>query len=91
MKYEDLSFTLTDDYGEEVTCDILFTYHSEEFNKDYVVFQIRGKDLVSAASYDPKEGAEGELKKIDNDEEWAMIEDLLEDYQNQEEDEDDEK
>jgi uncharacterized protein YrzB (UPF0473 family) len=87
----DRTIKIKEDGKEEVTCDILFTYHSNEFNKDYVVFQIRGKDLVSAASYDPNEGAEGELKKIDNDEEWAMIEDLLEDYQNQEEDEEDGK
>ncbi|MCR4897598.1 MAG: DUF1292 domain-containing protein [Acholeplasmatales bacterium] len=87
----DRTIKIKEDGKEEVTCDILFTYHSNEFNKDYVVFQIRGKDLVSAASYNPNEGAEGELKKIDNDEEWAMIEDLLEDYQNQEEDEEDGK
>ena len=39
MKYEDLSFTVTDEDGEEVTCDIISVVPNElDSEKPYVVF-----------------------------------------------------
>ncbi|HIT50259.1 MAG TPA: DUF1292 domain-containing protein [Candidatus Pelethenecus faecipullorum] len=80
---QERTITLTTDDGKEVVCDILFTYHSDEFNKDYVVFQPRGTEEASAACYIEHENGEGELVQIQTDEEWEMLEDLLEDYSNQ--------
>ena len=46
---EDRTLTITTDSGEEILCEILFTTHSEEFNKDYVVFVEKGTNTASAA------------------------------------------
>lgn len=80
---EDRTITLTTEDGKDVVCDILFTYHSDEFNKDYVVFQPRGLEEVSAACYEEGENGSGELKPIETEEEWKLLEELLEDYSNQ--------
>ena len=77
---QDRTLTLIQEDGAEVLCDILFTYHWEETNKDYVVFQVRGGSSASAAIYYPKDGGKGSLERIETEEEWAMLEDLLNDY-----------
>ena len=79
---QDRTLTLIQDDGKEIVCDILFTYHYEKLNKDYVVFQVRGNNEVSAAIYHPTEGGSGSLERIETDEEWELLEDLLEDYAN---------
>lgn len=79
---EERTITLTTETGEEIICDILFTYFSEEFNKNYVVFQARNTNEASAASYIETGDGAGELQRIETDEEWEMLEDLLEDYAN---------
>lgn len=72
--------TLINEDGSETKAEILFTYHSEEFNKNYVVFLPEDTpDGVAAASY-VEEGDRGSLEQITTDEEWALIEDLLEEY-----------
>ena len=38
---KDRTITLIQEDGQEIVCDILFTYYAEEFNKNYVVFQVR--------------------------------------------------
>lgn len=81
-----------DEKGEEVLCNILFTFDSDEFNKSYVLFYPVG-DLdddddqveVAAASYVPeKDGSVGELFAIETDEEWALIEEVLASFDNDE-------
>lgn len=85
---QDRTLTLIEDDGREIVCDILFTYHWEKLNKDYVVFQVRGaQGEVSAAVYYPTDGGQGRLEKVETDEEWDMLEDLLDDYSNSLEDE----
>lgn len=76
---EDRTLILTTEQGEIVS-DILFTYFDEERNKNYVVFQIRDTGEVSAAVYVETDGKSGRLDKIETDEEWAMLEELLEQY-----------
>ena len=85
---KDNHLTYIDENGEEVLCEILFTYHSDEFNKDYVLFYPVGSEEedeieVLAASYtlDPEGDGIGELHDIETDEEWAMIEELLEQFE----------
>lgn len=77
---QDRTMTLFQDDGTKVICDILFTYHYEKLNKDYVVFQVRDTNEVSAATYDPNDGETGRLGLIETEEEWSMLEDLLNDY-----------
>lgn len=67
--------------GEELAAEILFTHFSEEFEKSYVVFQIVGTDEVSAAVYRPDANEEqGILDDIETDEEWEMLDELLNNY-----------
>ena len=72
-------FTLIGENGEETKAEILFTYYSEEFKKNYVVFLPEGTDNVGAASF-VENGNQGSLGQITTDEEWELIEDLLEQY-----------
>lgn len=78
----DRNLTIKTDDGEELQCTILFTYHYDKNNKDYVVFQVNGTDSCAAAIYHPGHDGEGSLEKVETEEEWAMLEDLLEDYAN---------
>lgn len=88
-----------DDKGNEVLCEILFTFDDDHFNKSYVLFYPVGAEEsedeeieVIAASYVPLEdGSVGELFDIETDEEWQMIEETLEAFTADEEDEDDEE
>lgn len=82
---EDRTITLINEDGSEVVCDILFTYFSDKFNKNYVVFQVRASQEVSAAVYYPTDVTEqnGKLDRVETDEEWDMLEELLADYSNQ--------
>lgn len=80
----DKTMTIFDEDGKEVECEILFTYHSDEFNKDYVLFYKKGdyeneEIEINAAIY-----TENELFEIETDEEWAMIEEVLADFQEDE-------
>ena len=77
---QDRTLTLIQDDGKEILCDILFTYHWEETDKDYVVFQVRGGDSASAAIYHPADGGKGSLERIETEDEWNMLEELLNDY-----------
>lgn len=71
--------TLINDDGSETLAEILFTYHSEEFNKNYVVFLPQDGEGVAAASY-VENGNQGSLEQITTEEEWELIENLLEQY-----------
>ncbi|HHX79680.1 MAG TPA: DUF1292 domain-containing protein [Acholeplasmataceae bacterium] len=85
--------TFIDEDGNEVLCEILFTFESKEFNKNYVLFYPVGGDEdeieVMAASYIPTEDGEGELQAIETAEEWQMIEEVLDQF-SEDEDFDDE-
>lgn len=75
--------TFIDEDGNEILCEILFTFESKEFNKNYVLFYpVSGSEdeddiEVMAASYIPNENGDGELMPIETDEEWELIEDVL--------------
>ncbi len=75
------TFTIKNNKGEEIECDLLFTFDSDEFNKSYIVFTDNSLDengnvKVYANTYD-KDGNSNELKKIETEEEWTAIEDIL--------------
>ena len=83
---EDNKLTFIDENGNEVLCEILFTVHSDEFGKDYVLFYpVGGEDEegnveVMAASYIESDGGSGELSEITTEEEWEFIAETLEAY-----------
>ena len=73
-------FTLINEDGSETRAEVLFTYFSEEFNKNYVVFIPEDSPAeVAAASY-VEDGDHGSLEQITTEEEWELIADLLEQY-----------
>lgn len=81
--------TVIDSEGNERLCQILFTLESEEFGKKYVIFfPIEQEDnedeelmQLMAASYDEGENGNGELHEIETDEEWALIEDAVAEFE----------
>lgn len=76
----DRTLTLYTEDGKEILADVVFTYNSEEFNHDYVVFQLRETKEISAAIYIPEGDGAGHLEKIETEEEWQLLEELLNDY-----------
>lgn len=83
---QDNTLTIMTDNGEEILCEILFTTHSDEFKKDYVVFVEKGTSTASAAIYIPSEDGKGQLEQIKSEEEWAMLEEMLDKYAQEHED-----
>jgi uncharacterized protein YrzB (UPF0473 family) len=83
----DNTIIITKEDGTEITCDILFTFHSDETEKDYVLY-VEADDEeghVYASSYNDEDGLIGELFEIPeaNVEEWEMIEEVLSAFQNE--------
>ena len=75
------SFKVINDSGEEIVCDILFTFDSEETGKSYIVYTDNSKDdkgniQVYASIYDPNEENQ-KLEPITTDAEWKVIETIL--------------
>jgi uncharacterized protein YrzB (UPF0473 family) len=81
------TLVLTDELGNELTATIILTFESEEFNKSYVVYKLddNEEDEYHAASFDPEDGDEGTLGQIETDEEWDLIEEVLESFLEEEE------
>ena len=86
---EDILY-VTDENGEELECAIIMTFESEEFEKNYVVYQIKGDESGEyfAASFNPEDGDEGQLYQIETDEEWDLVEEVLENFLEDEEEHD---
>ena len=80
---DDRTITLIDNDGKEVVCDILFTYHYDKLDKNYVVFMDRASKNDSACEYIEGEGGSGKLNPVQTDEEWNLLEGLLNDYVDQ--------
>ncbi|MCQ9210626.1 DUF1292 domain-containing protein [Granulicatella seriolae] len=86
--------TIIDEDGTEVLYEILFTFDSDEFEKSYVLaypaeFVDEGEEIeIQAFSYiEAEDGTEGELKPIETDAEWDMIEEVLNTFLDDEEQE----
>ncbi|MDI6452301.1 DUF1292 domain-containing protein [Peloplasma aerotolerans] len=82
---KDNQMIVTNEEGDEAVCEILFTH--EENGKNYVVFEFVDTHEVSAAIYVP--GAtddEGSFEDIETDEEWDMLDGVLQAYYDEHED-----
>ena len=80
------SFTVINDEGKEVTCDVLFTFDSDETKKSYIVYTDNTKDdkgniQVYASIFNPESDDTMELLPIESDKEWKVIETILESLQ----------
>ncbi len=76
---EDKYITIIQEDGERVA-EIILTYFHEETNKKYVVFEFVDTKEVSAAIYVEENEYEGNFLDIETDEEWDMLDEILEDY-----------
>lgn len=75
------TFKVINDDGQEITCDILFTFDSEETKKSYIVYTDNSRDVegniqVFASIYDPKQD-NPRLEPIESEQEWKIIETIL--------------
>lgn len=83
MQNGEKNITVVDENGNEQLCEILFTFDSDKFNKSYVLYypisDNEDEEIeIHASSFVPSENNEdGELSPIETDEEWDMIEEML--------------
>lgn len=80
-----MTFNVVSDKGELVTCEVLFTFEGELTNKNYIVYTDNtidkdGNTKVYASIYNPNEN-NTTLLPIETDEEWALIETILNELQ----------
>jgi len=78
------NITMIDEEGNEHLCEVLFTFDSEDINKSYVVYSPigeideDGEQIYHASSYVPTDDEQdGDLFPIETEEEWDMIEEIL--------------
>lgn len=82
MKSENKNvFTITNDKGETIECEVILTIESNEFHKNYIVYTDHTMDDTGglktyASIYDPT-GKSLDLEPVTTDEEWDMIEAIL--------------
>lgn len=79
------TFTVLNDEGKEVECEVLFTFESEETHKNYIVYTDNQKDEtgnieVYASIYYPDD-PQSRLEAIKTDKEWKVIETILDTLQ----------
>ena len=82
---EDMTFTVVNDEGKEIKCDVLFTFDNEETNKSYIVYtdnsvDDKGNVQVYASVYYPGTDST-KLDPIETEKEWQVIEKILETIQ----------
>jgi uncharacterized protein YrzB (UPF0473 family) len=84
---------VTNEQGKELECIIIMTFESEEFEKSYVVYQLKDDESGEyfAASFNPEDGEEGQLLPIETDEEWDLVEEVLENFLEDEEEAEEEE
>lgn len=79
------SFTIKNDEGQEITCDVLLTFDSDETKKSYILYTDNTTDEAGdiktyAAIYDPT-GNDNTLKPIETEEEWNIVENIFTSFQ----------
>lgn len=84
MNHGENNITVVDEDGNEQLCEVLLTFDSEEFGKSYVLYYPIGAEddeedvEIHASAFTPNEnGEDGDLMPIETDEEWDLIEEML--------------
>ena len=85
MKEEQMKFKVIDENGKEMECEVLFTFESDETNKNYIVYTDNttdegGNTKVYASIYTP-DSEDLNLQPIETDKEWKIIETILNELQ----------
>lgn len=80
---------IKNDLNEEIECDVLFTFDSDETKKSYIVYTDNTKDemghiKVYANTYN-KDKNNGDLGNIETEEEWSIIEQIFSSINNKSE------
>lgn len=75
------TFKVLGDDGREIICNVLFTFESEETNKNYIVYtdnsqDDKGNTQVFASIFDPND-PNTRLEPIETEKEWKVIETIL--------------
>ncbi|NEW62332.1 DUF1292 domain-containing protein [Granulicatella sp. zg-ZJ] len=82
-EHDEEFITIVDEDGNEELYQILFTFDSDDFGKSYVLLYPAGTsedDEVEIQAYafkENEEGGAGDLLPIETDEEWDMVEEVL--------------
>ncbi|MGI6329363.1 MAG: DUF1292 domain-containing protein [Bacilli bacterium] len=81
-------FTVVDEEGKEVECEVLFTFESDETGKNYMIYtdntlDEEGNTKVFASIFNPEEEISN-LEPIETEKEWKIIENILESLQEKE-------
>ncbi|GIN60358.1 UPF0473 protein YrzB [Robertmurraya siralis] len=95
MNHGDNNITVIDEEGNEQLCEILFTFDSDEFGKSYVLYYPIGEDdsddeeiEIHASAFVPSEDTnDGDLQPIETEEEWDLIEEMLNTFLEEQDDE----
>jgi uncharacterized protein YrzB (UPF0473 family) len=94
MEHGENNITVVDEQGNEILCEVLFTFDSDEFGKSYVLYYPMGSDddeediEIHASAFIPSEdNQDGELMPIETDEEWDLIEEMLNTFLEEQEEE----
>ena len=101
MEHGQETITIVDEDGQEHVCEVIFTFESVDYGKSYVLYHVLGKDdtdedediEIHASSFIPTEDGEsgGDLSPIEDDAEWAMIEETFNTFLDEEEENEDEE
>ena len=81
------TFKVIDKEGKEIEFEVLFTFESNETNKNYMVYTDNSKDekgniRVFASVFNPSD-EQLELLPVETEREWKIIETILDSVQEQ--------
>lgn len=81
------TFTIIDEKGKERTCEVLFTFESDETKKNYIVYTDNTKDhegnIRVYASIYKQTSSNAELEPIESEREWKIVETILSSIQDE--------
>ncbi len=85
MNDDKYCFTVLNEKGEEIECEVLFSFDSKETGKSYIAYtdhsiDDEGNTRVFASIYDPSDD-QRRLFPITTEKEWARIQIVLEEIQ----------
>lgn len=82
----DKSIIVTDDQGNNTEYEIVLTFESPVTGKKYVIYKLPNEEEeVMAAIYEEENEGEGSLIEIETEEEFQMIQDVLDSFTEEEE------
>jgi len=83
---DDKTLRVIDEEGNEHDYEIVLTFKSDKTQKNYVVYKEPGdSDEVFAAIYNEEDTDGGRLMPIESDEEWDIVEEVLNTFLEEEE------